>query len=75
VDEVVTAEELLPRATALARELGEYAPEAYAMTKEQLHRPARTAIEAGAQTDEVVRAGWMSEQTHARIRAYMDGLH
>ena len=38
VDEVVTADELLPRATALARELGEYSPAAYAMTKQQLHR-------------------------------------
>jgi enoyl-CoA hydratase len=75
VDEVVTAEELLPRAAALARELGEYAPAAYAMTKEQLHRPARTAIDAGSQTDEVVRASWMSEETHAHIRAYMNALH
>ena len=67
VDEVVTAEELLPRAIALARELGEYAPAAYAMTKEQLHRPARAAIDAGAETDAIVRASWMSDETHARI--------
>ncbi len=75
VDEVVTADELLPRATALARELGEYSPAVYAMTKEQLHRPARTAIDAGADTDAVVRASWMSDQTHARIAAYMKSLH
>ena len=75
VDEIVTADELLPRAIALAHELGEYAPAAYAMTKEQLHRPARTAIDAGAATDEVVRASWMSEETHARIAAYMKSLH
>ena len=74
VDEVVTADELLPRATSLARELGEYSPAAYAMTKEQLHRPARTAIDAGADTDAVVRAGWMSDETHARIRVYLDAL-
>lgn len=75
VDEVVTADELLPRATALSRQLGEYAPAAYAMTKEQLHRPARAAIDAGAETDEVVRASWMSEETRARIGAYLDSLH
>jgi enoyl-CoA hydratase len=75
VDEVVTADELLPRATALARELAEYAPEAYAMTKEQLHRPARTAIDAGTETDEAVRASWMSQETHARIAAFMKSLH
>lgn len=50
------------------------APAAYAMTKEQLHRPARYAIDAGAQTDEVVRACWMSEETLARITAYMKSL-
>ncbi len=75
VDEVVTADELVPRSIALARELSEFAPAAYAMTKQQLHRPARAAIDAGAETDAMVRASWMSEETHARIRAYMDALH
>ena len=74
VDEVVTADELLPRATTVARELGEYAPAAYAMTKQQLHRPARAGIDAGADTDAVVRAGWMSDETHARIRVFLDAL-
>lgn len=75
VDEVVTAGELIPRSTALARELAEYAPAAYAMTKEQLHRPARAAIDAGVETDEAVRASWMSSETHARMVAYMKSLH
>jgi enoyl-CoA hydratase len=74
VDEVVTAAELLPRATALARELGEFAPDSYAMTKRQLHRPARAAIDAGGESDAVVRASWMSQETHARIRSYLDAL-
>lgn len=75
VDEVVTADELLPRAVAVARELGEYAPAAYAMTKQQLHGPARAAIGAGADTDAIVRASWMSEETRARMAAYMKSLH
>jgi enoyl-CoA hydratase/carnithine racemase len=75
VDEVVTADELIPRATASARELAEYAPAAYAMTKQQLHRPARAAIDAGGETDEAVRASWMSSETHARMTAYMKSLH
>jgi enoyl-CoA hydratase/carnithine racemase len=75
VDEVVTDEELLPRSQALARELATFSPAAYAMTKAQLHRPVRGAIDAGAETDEIVRASWMSEETHARITAYMDSLH
>lgn len=74
VDEVVTPGELLPRAIALACELSGFAPAAFAITKEQLHRPARTAIDAGGETDAVVRAGWMSEQTHARIKAFLDDL-
>jgi enoyl-CoA hydratase len=74
LDEVVTPGELLPRAIALARELSGFAPAAYAITKEQLHRPARDAIDAGAQTDALVRASWMSEQTHARIRAFLEDL-
>ncbi len=67
VDEVVTDEELVPRSIALARELSEFSPVAYAMTKQQLHRPARAAIDAGAETDAIVRASWMSDETHARI--------
>jgi enoyl-CoA hydratase len=75
VDSVVTAEELVPRSIALARELSEFSPAAYAMTKQQLHRPARAAIDAGAETDAMVRASWMSDETHARIAAYMKSLH
>jgi enoyl-CoA hydratase len=44
------------------------------MTKQQLHRPARLAIDAGAQTDAVVRADWMSAETQARFTAYMEAL-
>ncbi len=74
VDEVVTPEELLPRAIALARQLREFSRADYAMTKQQLHRPARTAIDSGAETDAVVRASWMSAETHDRIRVFLDAL-
>ena len=50
-------------------------PAAYAMTKQQLHRPARAAVDAGAETDDAVRASWMSSETHARMTAYMNSLH
>ena len=50
IDEVVAPADLIPRAIAVARELGQHTPTAYAATKEQLHRPARTAIDAGAET-------------------------
>ena len=74
IDEVVAAADLIPRAIAVARELGQHAPTAYAATKEQLHRPARTTIDAGAETDAKVRASWMSDDTRARITAFIDAL-
>jgi enoyl-CoA hydratase len=52
----------------------EISPPAYATTKEQLHRPARTAIDAGAGTDALVRASWMSDETCPRIQAFLDAL-
>ena len=74
VDEVVAPDELLPRAITLAHKLGEFSPTGYATTKEQLHRPARTAIDAGADTDALVRASWMSDETRARIQAFLDAM-
>ena len=42
--------------------------------KEQLHRPARTAIDAGVETDAKVRASWTSDDTRARVTAFIDAL-
>ncbi len=74
IDEDVPQTDLLPRAIAIAGELGRHSPAAYAATKEQLHRPARAAIEAGAEIDAQVRASWMSDDTRAQITAFLDAL-
>lgn len=74
VDAVVPDSDLIPRAIATARDLGQYSPTAYAATKEQLHRTARAAIDAGAETDATVRAGWVADETRARITAFLDAL-
>lgn len=74
IDEVVSADNLLPRAIATAKALGAHSPFAYAATKAQLHRHARAAIDAGAQIDPQVREGWLSDETFARIDAYLAGL-
>jgi enoyl-CoA hydratase len=74
IDEVVADHELIGRATAIAREMGSHSPAAYAHTKEQLHGPTRAAIEAGAAIDAHVRASWTSEETRARMDAFMDAL-
>jgi enoyl-CoA hydratase len=42
--------------------------------KEQLHRHAREAIDASAEADANVRALWKSDETRARIAAFLDAL-
>lgn len=74
IDAVVPGDELLSQAIATARALGEHSPFAYATTKEQLHRPARAAIDAGGAIDPQVRAGWLSDETFARIEAFLSEL-
>ena len=39
-----------------------------------LHRHARRAIEEFAEIDPGVRAGWLSDETFARIGQFLDGL-
>jgi enoyl-CoA hydratase len=74
VDEVVPNDQLIGQAVAIARELGQYSPAVYAATKRQLHQPARAAIDAAADVDAKVRAGWMTEQTRSRIAAFVEAL-
>jgi enoyl-CoA hydratase len=74
VDEVVGKDDLLEKALATARELGQYSPAAYAATKAQLHKPVRAAIDAGTAADADVRASWISEETRDRINAFLAAL-
>lgn len=48
-------------------------PSAYAATKEQLHRPARAAMDNDAY-EARVRAEWSSSQTRERIESYVANL-
>ncbi|MGZ5377648.1 MAG: enoyl-CoA hydratase/isomerase family protein [Mycobacterium sp.] len=74
IDAVVPPEDLLSEAIATAHALGTHSPFAYAATKDQLHRPARAAIDAAAEIDPRVRAGWLSDETFARIAKYLAHL-
>jgi enoyl-CoA hydratase len=74
IDEVVPPDDLLSRAIETARTLGQHSPFAYAATKEQLHRPARAAIEAGAVIDAQVRSGWLSDEAFGRIETFLQAL-
>jgi enoyl-CoA hydratase len=74
IDEVVRNGGLIGKAVAIARELGHYSPAVYAATKRQLHQPVRAAIDAAADVDAKVRAGWMTEETRSRIAAFVEAL-
>ncbi|MGQ0839052.1 enoyl-CoA hydratase/isomerase family protein [Actinokineospora sp.] len=75
VDEVVTADELLPRALARATAFARIPAAAFALTKEQVHRPARTSVEALRTTDDPrVIALWQTPERLAAIAAYLDAL-
>jgi enoyl-CoA hydratase len=74
VDGTVAPSELLDVAAARARQLGAIAPQAYGFTKQQLHRPARTAIANGAAEDAHAVASWSSDDTRARIATFLAHL-
>jgi enoyl-CoA hydratase len=74
IDEVVDPQDLVAEAVSVASRLGHHAPGPYALTKQQLHRPTRDAIESNAHIDEQVLAGWKSGETRDRIAAFLDAL-
>jgi enoyl-CoA hydratase len=74
VDELTEPGALLPRATALAAELASRSPGSYRLAKAQLHRTAHAAMEAAADGDAAVLAGWTSDQTRRRIEAALAAL-
>jgi enoyl-CoA hydratase len=74
IDAVVSNDELIPRAIATARALGQYSPAVYGATKRQLHQPACAAIDAGAHIDAKVRATWITEETRSGIAAFLEAL-
>jgi enoyl-CoA hydratase len=74
VDELPEPADLLPRAVALATELAARSPESYRLAKVQLHRSANAAIEATADGDAAVLAGWTSDDTRRRIEGALAAL-
>lgn len=66
IDEVVPAEQLLERATAVATQLATIPHEAFALTKRQLREPF-----AGQRPTRAIRELWDAPATHDRIREYL----
>jgi len=72
IDEVVEAEDLMEDAIAVAEELAELSPAAFAMTKAQIREPARERLaESGAATEAAVTDIWCADATLKRIGDYV----
>lgn len=72
IDEVVEAEDLLDDALAVAEELAELSPAAFALTKQQLRAPVRERLDrSGAATEQAVTDLWCADATLKRIGDYV----
>ncbi len=72
IDEVASADDLLPRAMAVARQLAGIPAQAFRLTKRQIREPylhdsARIATSSAEEID----AQWADPKTHEHIRAYL----
>ena len=70
VDEIVAADDVLPRALELAKGLGELPAKAYEQVKYQLRGAAIEAIDAAIRSDPMVEA-WASDETAAAAQAVL----
>ena len=72
IDEVVEAEDLVEDAFAVALELAELSPAAFAQTKAQIRQPVRERLaQSGAATEQAVTEIWCAPATLARIQDYV----
>ena len=73
VEETAAADEVLERAVAAARRMGEIPADAFAATKRQLRRPALERMESlSPELDPGVLEIWSRPETLAGIRAFLD---
>lgn len=75
IDEVVPADELMPRCLEVARDLAEVPRQTFALTKDSLRRWAAEAARKGrALTDEQVKAAWRSPEVKAAIQKLLASI-
>lgn len=72
VDELVAPEVLMERARTVAKQLAAIPPEVFRLTKQRLRAEAVRRMEDAAEHDELALAVWCADDTHARIRAYLE---
>jgi enoyl-CoA hydratase len=70
VDDIVPAGELLPRAVALAEELGRHHPPAYAATKRLLRADTTRRLEAICRSGDPIWEIWRTPETRAAMEAF-----
>lgn len=72
IDEVVEPEDLIEDALAVAQELAELSPAAFAQTKAQIREPVRERMaRGGTATEKAVTDIWCAPETLARIGDYV----
>lgn len=71
IDETTEPEELMEDALAIALELAELSPPAFAMTKAQIRAPARERVQASGATEQAVTDIWCADETLRRIGDYV----
>lgn len=72
IDEIVEPEDLIEDALAVAQELAELSPAAFAQTKAQIREPVRERLaRGGTATEKAVTDIWCAPETLARIRDYV----
>lgn len=74
LDEVVPADALLRRAREVAAQLASLPPDVFRATKQALRAEALARMDGAAEYDRRAHAIWSAPETHARIRAYMEGV-
>lgn len=75
VDELVSPDQLLPKAIEQAATLASYPAHVYAATKEQLHREARRRIDERREADDrAATEVWTDGATLGNIKAFLDQL-
>ncbi|HEY6831484.1 MAG TPA: enoyl-CoA hydratase/isomerase family protein [Pseudolabrys sp.] len=72
IDEIAEPEDLMEDALAVAQEIAELSPPAFALTKAQIRQAVIERMErTGANTDKAVTEIWCAAETLARIRDYV----
>ena len=72
IDEIVSAENLMPRATEMAKQLASIVPDAFRLTKRQIREPfLRDAAAVATASADEIDAQWADPAVHAHIREYL----